>query len=148
MPLQSVGGFQHHCVILWAVSTLITKAYIAAYCHGVVHWFVRHRWRVLDPRLSLSVVWFWQKLSATVARYCSSRVLMTFSLFLFILTCFAVSFALRSDATARLILDASVLQCTRASPRSSLLVAELNLSAGCGSVFSFLFACCRARPFC
>ena len=47
----------------------------------------------------------------------------TFSLFLFIVTCFAMSFALRSDATARLILDASVLHCTRASPRSSLLVA-------------------------
>ena len=63
---------------------------------------------------------------------------MTFSLFLFIFTCFAMSFALRSDATARLILDASVLHCTRASPRSPLLVAGLSLSAECRSVSSFL----------
>ena len=47
---------QRHCVLLWAVSTLITKAYIAASCHGVVRRFVRHRWRVIDPRVSLSVV--------------------------------------------------------------------------------------------
>ena len=44
---------QHHCVILWAVSTLITKAYIAASCHGVIRRFVRRRRRVLDPHVSL-----------------------------------------------------------------------------------------------
>ena len=49
---------RHHCVILWAVSTLITNAYIAASCHGVVRRFVRHRWRVLDPRVSLSSDFF------------------------------------------------------------------------------------------
>ena len=49
---------RHHCVILWAVSTLITKAYIPASCHGVVRRFVRHRWRVIDPRVSLSSGFF------------------------------------------------------------------------------------------
>ena len=49
---------RHHCVILWAVSTLTTKAYIPASCHGVVRRFVRHRWRVIDPRVSLSSGFF------------------------------------------------------------------------------------------
>ena len=56
LPLRSVGGFQHHsntAVIRWAVSTLLTKAFIAASCHGVIRRFVGHRWRVLDPRVSL-----------------------------------------------------------------------------------------------
>ena len=83
-------------------------------------------------------------------RYFSSRVPMTFSLCLVIVTCFAMSFALRADETARLILDASLLHCTRAavptllncadqsfcrirnSVFSFLLVAELSLSAECG----------------
>ena len=51
--LLLVDVLQNHCVILWAVSTtLITEAFIAASCHGVV----------------------------TFARYFPSRVLMTFSL--------------------------------------------------------------------
>ena len=49
---------QHHCVIRWAVSSLITKAYIQASCHGVVRRFVRDRWRVIDPRVSLSSDFF------------------------------------------------------------------------------------------
>ena len=36
------------------VSTLKMKAFIAASWRGVVRRFVRHRWRVLDPRVSLS----------------------------------------------------------------------------------------------
>ena len=51
LPLRSVKGFQHHsntAVILWAVSTRITMAYIAACCHGVV---LRFLWRVVDPRV-------------------------------------------------------------------------------------------------
>ena len=51
---RCTGGLQHHCAILWALSTLKTKAFIAAFCHGVVLWFVRHRWLVVDPRVSLS----------------------------------------------------------------------------------------------
>ena len=50
-----------------------------------------------------------------LTRYFPSRVLMTFSLFLVIVTCSAMSFALRSAAIARLILDASLLQGTRAA---------------------------------
>ena len=69
-------------MILWAVSTFTTKAYIAASCHGVVRRFVRHRWRVIDPRVSL--VWFLSlKISVclvTVTRYFPSRVFMTFFL--------------------------------------------------------------------
>ena len=38
------------------VSTLITKAYIAASSHGVVRWFIRHRWRVIDSRLFFLLV--------------------------------------------------------------------------------------------
>ena len=65
--------------ILWAVSTLITKAHIAASCHGEVRRFVRHRWRVLNPRVSLSrLVSF--TVTVTVTRYSPSRVLLTFSL--------------------------------------------------------------------
>ena len=65
--------------------------------------------------VSLSVVWLCASL-VTVTRYFSSRVLMTFSLSLVIVTCFAMSFALRSAAIARLILDASLLHCTRELP--------------------------------
>ena len=49
---------RHHCVILWAVSTLLSKASIAASCHGVVRRFVRHRSRAIDPRVSLSSGFF------------------------------------------------------------------------------------------
>ena len=41
---------------------------------------------------------------------------MILSLSFFIVTCFAMSFALRSAAIARLILDASLLHCTRERP--------------------------------
>ena len=85
LPLRSIGGFQHHSyttVILWAVSTFKTKAYIAASCHGVVRRFVQHRWRVIDPRVSL--VWFLSLkifvCLVTVTRYFPSRVFMTFFL--------------------------------------------------------------------
>ena len=72
---------RHHCVILWAVSTLITKAYIAASCHGVVRRFVWHRWRVIDPHVSLSSGFFlWS---------CHCHTLPLFV----IVTCFAMSFA-------------------------------------------------------
>ena len=40
------------------MSTLITKVYIAASCHGVIRRFVRHRWRVLDPCVSRLVSGF------------------------------------------------------------------------------------------
>ena len=71
-------SLQHHCVVLWAVSTLTTKAYIAASCHGLVRRFVRHRWRVLDLRVSLSSGSF--TVTVTVTRYFPSRVFLTFSL--------------------------------------------------------------------
>ena len=51
--LLLVGVLQDHCVVLWAVSTLITKAVMAASCHGVVFWFVQHCRVVIDPRVSL-----------------------------------------------------------------------------------------------
>ena len=50
--LLLVGVLQYHCVILWAVSTFILKAFIAASCHGVVLWFFQHRRVVIDPRFS------------------------------------------------------------------------------------------------
>ena len=56
LPLRSVGGLQHHCVILWAVSILITKAYIAASCHGVIRRYVGDRRLVLDPRVSFCLL--------------------------------------------------------------------------------------------
>ena len=54
MPLRFVGGLQHHCVILRAVSILLVRVFIAASSHGVVLWLVQHRWAVIDPRVSLS----------------------------------------------------------------------------------------------
>ena len=74
---------QYYCVVLWAVSILMTKAYIAASCHGVVRRFVRHRCRVLEPHVS--VVWFLSRrlvsftVTVTVTRHFPSRVLLTFS---------------------------------------------------------------------
>ena len=69
LPLRFVGGVQRHCVIRWAVSTLITKAFIA---YGVVLWFVQHRWAI-DSRVSLTEI----GVSLVVTRYFPSRVLMT-----------------------------------------------------------------------
>ena len=79
---------------------------------------------------------------ATFTRYFSSRVLMTFFLFLVIVTCFTMSFALRSDATARHILDASLLHCTRAAVPTLLNCADQSFCWMRNSVFSFLFTCC------
>ena len=53
LPLRFVGGLQHHCVILWAVSTFSVRVFIAASGHGVVLWSIQHRWVVTDPRISL-----------------------------------------------------------------------------------------------
>ena len=53
LPLQFVGGLQHHCVILWAVFTFFVRVFIAAKGHGVVFWFVQHRRMVIDSRVSL-----------------------------------------------------------------------------------------------
>ena len=58
--LLLVGVRQYHCVILWAVSTLMAMAFIAAFCHGVVLWFFQHRRVVIDPRFSfcrLALTW-------------------------------------------------------------------------------------------
>ena len=49
-----LGVLQYHCVMLWAVSTFITKAFIAGSCHGVVLWVVRHRRVFIGPRVSLT----------------------------------------------------------------------------------------------
>ena len=66
LPLLSVGGVQHHsnttCMLLWAASTSITKAYIAASCHGVVCRFVQHRWRVIDLVTLSSGFFHWKSL--------------------------------------------------------------------------------------
>ena len=80
---------RHHCVILWAVSTLITKAYLPASCHGVVRRFVFGTGGVS------SILVFLHRLVSSsglviVKRYFPSRVLMTLSLV--IVTCFAMSF--------------------------------------------------------
>ena len=48
-----LGVLQYHCLLLWAVSTFTTKAFIAASCHGVVLWVIRHRRVFIDPRVSL-----------------------------------------------------------------------------------------------
>ena len=78
--------------------------------------------------VSLYVVWFWQKIVVTVTRYFSSRVLKTFPRFLVIVTCYAMSFALRSAAIARLILDASLLHCTRVETGSLAVVLSRILT--------------------
>ena len=130
--------------VLCAVSTLITKAYITASCHGVVRRFVRHRWRVINPRFSF--FWFLSLVLSFIVTSCfPSRVLMTPSLV--IVTCFAMSLTLRSAAIARLVLDASFLQCTRERPT----LFNCAVQSFCwmrNSVSSFLFACCRARSSC
>ena len=54
LPLRFVGGLQHHCVKLWAVSTLLVKVFIVASGHGMTLWFVQHRWAVINSRVSLS----------------------------------------------------------------------------------------------
>ena len=147
LPLRSVGGFQHHCEILWAVSTLITKAYIAASCHGVVRRFVRHRWRVLDPHVSL--VWFLVSFTGlvTVTRYFPSRVLTTISPF-----CSSSPASQCHSRCGQMRLRVSfltLLSCIARGRQHALL--QLLLS----SVFllnanpsSLSFACCRARSFC
>ena len=111
--LLLVANLQNHCVLLGPVSTFITKAFIAASRHCVVLWFVWHRLLGLSILVSLSVVWLELKILVTFTRYFSSRVLMTFTLV--IVTCFAMSFALRSAPIARLVLDASLLHCTQAA---------------------------------
>ena len=62
---------------------------------------------------------------------------MTFFLSLVIVTCFAMPFALRSAAIARLILDASLLHCTRERP-TLLNYARSRLSAECGFLSTLL----------
>ena len=136
MLLRSVGGFQHHPTPL--CDSL-----------GRVHPHDEGLYRGLLPRrgpsvrsaplachrsscLSLSSDFF-----VTFTRYFSSYSDDFLSLFLFIVTCFAMSFALWSDAAARLIPDAALLHCTRKRP-TLLNCARSRLSAGCGSVFSFL----------
>ena len=135
---------RHHCMVLHAVSTLKTKAYIAASCHDVVRRFVRHRWRVIDPRVSLSSVFFlWS---------CHCRTLLPFtcahdSLSLVIVTCFAMSFTLRSAATARLVLDASLLHCARAARPTLLNCAVQSFCWMRTSVFSFPFCVLPSSVF-
>ena len=73
---------------------------------------------------------------------------MTFSLVLVIVTCFAMSFALRSDAIARLVLDACLLHCTRVAIPTLVNCADQSFCWMRDLVFSLLFACCRARSFC
>ena len=53
LPLRFVGGLQHHCVRLWAVSTFLVRVFPAASGHGVILWFVQHRWAAIDSRVSL-----------------------------------------------------------------------------------------------
>ena len=84
------------------------------------------------------------KIFVTFTRYFSSRVVMNFSLV--IVTCFAMSFALRSDATARLVLDVSLLHCTRVAIPTILNFADWSFCWMRNSVFSFLFA--AAQSFC
>ena len=77
-----------------------------------------------------------------VTRYFPSRVLMTFSLV--VVACFAMSLALRSAAIARLVLDASLLHCTRERPTllncadQSLLLDETSVRCGDPSSLSLL----------
>ena len=66
-------GLQYHCAILWAVSTLETKAFIAASCHGVVHWVVRHRWACFLYRLV--------SLTENLCLYCECQTLHPFTCF-------------------------------------------------------------------
>ena len=87
LPLRFVGGLQHRCV-LWAVSTFSVRVFIAASCHGVVLWFVQHRWAVSDSRFSFGLL-------ALTENRCHFHTLLPF-------TC--------SD-------DFISLSCTRASPR-------------------------------
>ena len=65
--------------------------------------------------------------------------------FLVIVTCFAMSFALRSDAIARLILGFSL---AFHAGGHSHVCADQSFCWMRDLVFSFLFACCRTRSFC
>ena len=53
LPLRFVGGLQHHCVILWAVSTLSVSIHRGLRSRRVFFWFVQHRWAFIDSRVSL-----------------------------------------------------------------------------------------------
>ena len=131
---------RHHCVIPRAVSILITKACIPASCHGVVRRFVRHRWRVIDPRVSLSSGFF--------VSSCHCHTLLPFtcahdSLSLSLLSSSPASqcLSLRSAAIARLVLDASLLHYTRAARPTLLISAVQSFCWMRNSVFPFLLAC-------
>ena len=153
LPLRSVGGFQHPSNT--SVLGCVHPQYEGLH-RGLLPRrgpsvrpapLVCHRSSCLSRLVSFTFL-------VSVIRNFSSRVLMTFSLFLVIVTCFALSFARRSDATARLILDASLLHCTRAAVPTLLNCADqsfcwmrpslltwlcTSLSAGFASVWwSFL----------
>ena len=67
LPLRFVGGLQHDCVILWAVSTFFVTVFIAASCHGVVLWFVERRWAFIDSRASPCPLTFLTEIFASCA---------------------------------------------------------------------------------
>ena len=154
--LLLVGVLQCHCVILWTVSPFIMKAFIAASCHCVVVGFLLALLGI-SVLVSLSVVWL----------FCHCHTLLPFTcadyfLSLFIVTCFAMSFALWSAAIARLILDASFLHCTRELPTLLNLASSSfcwmrfplylfvvhSLSAECGLFRALSLFPCGAPSFC
>ena len=68
---------------------------------------------------------------------------------LVVVTCFAISFALRSDATARLVLGASLSCIARGRQFHAFGLCEI--SSFCWMrilVFSFLFTCCCTQSLC
>ena len=67
LPLRCVGGLRNHCVILWAVSTFSVRVFIAASGHGVLLWFVQHRWVVIDPGVFLCGLTFLTEIFASCA---------------------------------------------------------------------------------
>ena len=87
---------------------------------------------------------------------CHFRTLLPFAcshdfLSLVIVTCFAMSFALRSAAIARLVLDASLLHCTRVAIPTLLNFAVHSFFwVRTLSTFTFPFCCCFccAESFC
>ena len=147
LPLRSVVGFQHHSN---------TAVWFSGLCPPSQR---RHTSRPLATAWSVGssgtagvssiLVSLYRLTSLPVSHAtfftCSDDFL---SFFLVIVTCFAMSFALRSDAIARLILDASLLHCTRVAIPTFVNCADQSLCWMRDLVFTFLFACCRPRSFC
>ena len=151
------------CTTPLASGALLQRHFVAVY-HSVVRF-----WPPPTPLLSIAPLrdcWFAVgalaprgssqqrgllsvRIGFSFARYFFSTCSAEMSVSLVIVSCFAVSFALRSAATARLILTAPFLHCTRALPTllnsayaSCEASSERLLSGNVAPLFDFDLASC------